>query len=141
MKIDIEKKEKRNNMLKKVKDKISQPNVVFTISMIILVVLTALFIVFIEISIEITSPEVIHEVIEGEVTNVEYVKYESDNSFHTKGEIKYLVVTFNDEETYNIRYKGDIDFTVNSKLIIELSHIEGADIYYIEQIIKIPDGE
>ena len=83
-------------------------------------------------------------VVEGEITDVEYVM--KDN-----GKIDYLVVTFDNGETYKVRtVERYTDFTVNSKLIIELSNgykrtwfweeFEPIDdIYSISDMVKVPD--
>jgi len=77
--------------------------------------------------------------IEGEVTDVETI-------LNDDGSIKYLLVTLNDDESYKIGGKtgfdGDMDFTVNSQLIIELTKdIYSNDVWTVKAIIKAPSGE
>ena len=75
-------------------------------------------------------------VVEGEVDEVIPVK---DND----GSIEYYHVYFDTGEQYRIKISSrDIDFTVNSKLILELFYYPNRndDFKYISQIVKVPDN-
>ena len=64
------------------------------------------------------------------------------------GELEYLNVTFENNETYKIKIYDDVDLTVNSDLILELKRFYRrtwvweefvpTDYYSINKIIKIP---
>lgn len=91
----------------------------------------------------ITSLETSYIVIEGEVINSEAIL--KDN-----GELKYLLVTFDNNESYKIEIRDDIDLTVNSRLIIELGNTGTRfwvwddyyydDVYYIHNVVKVPEN-
>ena len=82
-------------------------------------------------------------VIDSEITNIETV-------IDDKGKLDYLIVDFDNNETYKISIgRDDVDLTVNSNIIIELgSSYErswfwedfkpSSDIFYISRVIKIP---
>ena len=75
-------------------------------------------------------------IVEGEVDEVIPVK-------DYDGSIEYYHVYFDTGEKYRIKISSyDIDFTVNSKLILELYYYpnRGEDFKYISQIVKVPDG-
>lgn len=60
------------------------------------------------------------------------------------GSLDYIVVTFSNGESYDIKPSKEIDFTVSSRLILELFHYnnEGffdTDVWHIKSIIKVPD--
>lgn len=79
-------------------------------------------------------------ILEGEVTNVEIIK----NADET--DIEYYLIYMNDEPTpYKILPSDDIDFTVNSKIVIRLGKVNPRlpifscpDAYTINSIVKIP---
>ena len=74
-------------------------------------------------------------IIEGEVIDIS--PFANDD-----GSIDYLYVTFDNGKSYKIRCVTDVDFTVNSKLIVQLrqskSFLRNDDFWYIDQIIKSP---
>ena len=72
--------------------------------------------------------------IEGEVTD--YCVFED-----------YIMIEFNDNKRYKINYQGDMDFTVNSKLIVKLEKCtydgflwESDKYWTVTNIIKVPTG-
>lgn len=77
------------------------------------------------------------ETIIGEVVNTELLD-------------EYMIVTFDNGETYNINYYGSgynsIDLTVNSKMRIKLHYMNPFlypnvnDVWRIVNIVKVPDG-
>jgi len=89
-------------------------------------------------SIFILSPSLVteHKVIEGVVVDVVPV-------LDDKGGIDYLIVTFDNYESYKIQTNGDVDFTVNSEFILQLTRVylddeEPDDKWRLVQIIKKP---
>ena len=84
-----------------------------------------------------------YEVVEGKIINSYPIQDD-------RGKIDYLVVTFGNGETYKIKSgQTDLDLTVNSKLILELSReykrswwweeYQPVDDYYVlQKLIKVP---
>lgn len=92
------------------------------------------------------SPIWTHEtryiVVDSEITSIQ--------TFENEDGIDYLLITFENNESYKISPKSDMDFTVNSKLILELGNnyyrnwwwedLEpDDDVYYVSKIIKVPE--
>lgn len=83
-------------------------------------------------------------ILEGEVTNVEIIKNADGTG------IEYYLLYMNDDPTpYKIIPSKDIDFTVNSEIVIHLGKMNPrlpmyycySDGYVINSIVKIPGGE
>jgi len=79
-----------------------------------------------------------YEVVEGNVINVEPI-------LNKDGSLNYFIVTFDNDVSYKIRTTDNVDFTVNSKIIIELKRSywedeEPDDFWYLKQIIKAPNN-
>ena len=60
------------------------------------------------------------------------------------GSLDYIVVTFSNGESYDIKPSKEVDLTVSSRLILELYHYnnEGfydTDVWHIKSIIRVPD--
>lgn len=78
-----------------------------------------------------------YKVIESNVVNIEPI-------LETDGSIEYYNITFANGESYNIKTHENIDWTVNSKLIVEIHkkyhHGEPTyDYWYLESLTKVPD--
>ena len=104
------------------------------------VVGTIAFVIGIFSTIAILSPEPVneYEVVEGNVISVEPI-------LSKDGSLNYFIVTFDDDTSYNIQTSDDVDFTVNSKIIIELKRSyyedeETGNLWYLKQIVKAPDN-
>ena len=82
-----------------------------------------------------------YETFQGEVTYSEVVT--------EHGQIKYLLLGFNNQTPIRIHsgvgFNSSLDFTVHSKLVIELSRptfwFYASDIYSVVSITKLPDNK
>ena len=107
---------------------------------IILIAILAFTMVYIFYTISDDSFDKEYIIVEGKV--IEVIPAKDDD-----GSIEYYHVYFDTGEKYRLKPTGifynSIDFTTNSKLIVELYYYpnQNEDFKYIGSIVKVPDGD
>lgn len=94
---------------------------------------------FLKPILEFEHPEYGFMTVQGEVTNSSVIINTSGVGF---GSIDYICVEFNNDTIVKIRPTQKLyDFTVNSKMVVQLHNIKNwgsPDIWFVDSIIKIP---
>lgn len=74
---------------------------------------------------------------QGEITSSEVIT--------EHGQVKYFLLSFNNQEPVKVNGYGNLDFTVHSKLVVELSRLTfwfyASDVYSVVSITKLPDNK
>lgn len=120
----------------------SKTGLIFSVLFILGLAVCALFFVN---GLLVLAPEYHYVVVDSRIASITPVQ-------DGNGSIDYLLVVFVDNSSYKIDISGDVDFTVHSKIILELEQPycrdwfwdvpkPRDDIWYISKIIKVPEGE